>query len=121
MTNLSKQILDMIVNSDGHLTAEEAFILAKKKKIDVSVASIYRILNKLADDGLIRRVGVANGKDIFDKTITDHEHLVCIKCGKIKDIEIKNFKKLLSKNTNVDIEGYDLCIKYVCDNCKKAK
>lgn len=121
MTNLNQSILEMVRNSEGHLTAEEAFLLAKKKKIDVSMASIYRILGKLADDGLIRRFSVSGGADVFDKTLDEHEHLICSKCGKVKDIHIKDLKKKLIKEVGVEISDYELSINYICDDCKKKE
>ena len=121
MTNLNQNILQMIRNSEGHLTAEEAFLLAKKKKIDVSIASIYRILAKLADDGLISRFSVAGKPDVFDKTLEEHEHLVCSKCGRVTDIHISDLKKKLVKETGVEIDDYELTINYVCNRCKKKE
>ena len=121
MTNLNQNILQMIRNSEGHLTAEEAFLLAKKKKIDVSIASIYRILAKLADDGLISRFSVAGKPDVFDKTLDEHEHLICSKCGRVKDIHIKDLKKKLVKEVGVEISDYELSINYICDDCKKKE
>lgn len=121
MTKLNKQILDLIKESEGHLTAEQAFLLAKNKGIDVSMASVYRILGKLADEGLIRRIHVADKPDIFDKTISEHEHIICSKCGKVTDIHINDFKKILVENTGLnDIDSFSLCINYVCDECKKG-
>lgn len=121
MTNLNQNILQMIRNSEGHLTAEEAFLLAKKKKIDVSMASIYRILGKLADEGLISRFSVAGKPDVFDKTLDEHEHLVCSKCGKVKDIHISDLKKKLVKEIGVEISDYELTINYVCEDCTKKE
>lgn len=121
MTNLNQNILEMIRNSEGHLTAEEVFLMAKKKKINVSMASIYRILNKLVDEGLIRKISISGKLDVFDKTLVDHEHLVCSKCGKIMDIHIKDLKKKLAKETGVEIDNYELIINYVCDDCKKKE
>lgn len=121
MTDLNQKILDMVICSEGHLTAEEAFLLAKKKKIDVSVASIYRILGKLADDGYITRFSVAGRPDVFDKTLSQHEHLICSKCGKVTDIHIPDLKKSLSKQTGIDIDSYKLSINYICDDCRKKE
>lgn len=121
MTNLNQQILEMIRSSEGHLTAEEAFMLAKKKKINISMASVYRILGKLADDGYIKRITVTNGPDIFDKTVESHAHLICSKCGKVKDVHISNLKNKLSKETNIEVDSYELCINYVCEDCKRRK
>jgi len=122
MTNKQKQILDLLKNNIGHYTADEVFFLAKKHNIDVSLASVYRILNSLAENGLIRRVSnIMSDKDVYDAFIDEHEHLVCSKCGKITDIKIKDLKKSLEKQTGVTIDSFDLCIRYVCDDCKNEK
>lgn len=119
MTKLNQNILNMIQSSDGHLTAEQAFLLAKKKKIDVSMASIYRILGKLSEDGYIKRISVSGMPDVFDKTLEEHEHLVCYKCGIVEDIHINDLKKILSKQVGFDVKEYDLNIKYLCKHCRK--
>ena len=121
MTNLNQRVLEMVRDSEGHLSAEDAFFLAKKKKINVSMASIYRILGKLADDGYLRRFSVAGKPDVFDKTLEEHEHLVCRKCGKVTDIHIANFKNMLKKQTGLIIDDYDLSINYVCEKCKSKE
>lgn len=121
MTSLNQNILEMVRKSPGHLTAEEAFLLAKKKKIDVSIASIYRILGKLADDGYIKRFSVFGGPDIFDKTLEEHGHFVCKKCGKVRDIVIPNLKNKIIKESNIEIKDYDLTINYTCEHCRKKE
>lgn len=121
MTNLNQQILDMIQTSDGHLTAEEAFLLAKKRNINVSVASIYRILGKLVEEGLISKFSIAGKADVYDKTVVNHSHLKCIKCGKIVDADVKNFKKILSKQLGTNIYSYELNMNYVCEKCAKKE
>ncbi|MDO4941003.1 MAG: transcriptional repressor [Erysipelotrichaceae bacterium] len=119
MTNKNQAILQMIRGSQGHLTAEQAFLLAKEKGISVSLASVYRILGKLAEEGYIKRIKVVGGKDIFDKTLDEHEHLVCLVCGKVQDISIANLRKTLIKQTGIDsIQSFNLCIDYVCEDCQ---
>ena len=120
MTKLNQKILEMLNESSGHLTAEEAFLLAKEKKIDVSMASIYRILGKLADDGLIKRIIVPGHSDIFDKTVKRHEHLICIKCGRVNDAAVPDLLPLLKKETGIDsICSYNLSIAYICESCRQ--
>ena len=121
MTKLNQKILEMIRDSEGHLTAEQVFLLAKKKKTNVSMASVYRILGKLVDEGYINKFSVAGKPDVFDKTLQDHEHLICSKCGKVTDIHIPKLKDKLSKQTKIDIETFSLSINYVCEDCKKKE
>jgi len=116
---LNEQVLELINNSEGHLSAEDAFLLAKQQGLKISFASMYRVLSKLVSEGKIRKIKNLKDVEIYDKTTCDHEHLVCSKCGKITDIKIKDFMKYLEKATGENIDSYDLCINYVCKRCKK--
>ena len=119
MTELNEKVLTMLKESEGHLTAEEAFILAKRKKINVSYASIYRILGNLANDGKIQRLLIPGHPDVFDKTTYDHAHMVCENCGKVKDVDSKELKSVLSECIDEKFDSYNLTLNYICKDCKK--
>ena len=119
MSRISDELLTLINECEGHLTAEEVFLLAKSKKINVSLASVYRILEKLVDEGKIKKFSIPNGSHVFDKTAAQHEHLVCTICGKVKDIHLKNLKDIIAKEIKVGFNSYDLCLNYICEHCKK--
>lgn len=116
---IKDQILEVLKNSEGHMSAEQMYLYCVNNDIKVSMASTYRVLGKLAEDGQIRKISVSGQPDIFDKTLSDHEHLVCSCCGKVKDIKIKGFKESIKKSIKDDFDSYDLCIKYVCPECRK--
>ena len=118
---LKEQVLEELKNSSGHMSAEEMYLHCINNGIKVSVASVYRVLGKLAQEGQIRRIAVSGQPDIFDKTLLEHEHLICSCCGKVKDIKIKGLKDSLIKQIDDDIETYDLCIRYICPECQKKK
>ena len=119
MTDLNRQILDMIQNSDGHLSASEAFDLARSQGIDVSLSSMYRILNSLYEKGYISKFITENKIEVYDKTLSEHGHMICEKCGKTADIKLNNFKKVLSKELKCDVTAYKLTISYICPSCKE--
>ena len=119
MTELNERVLTMLKESEGHLTAEEAFMLAKRKKINISYASIYRVLGNLANEGKIQRLSIPGHSDVFDKTIEEHSHMVCSICGKVKDIDSSKIKNALLKSINEDFDSFNLTINYVCKDCKK--
>lgn len=113
------QILGLLQNSSGHMRAEEMYMYCKDHDIKISLATTYRTLGKLAEEGQIRKVSVPGQPDIFDKTLSEHEHMVCSICGGVKDVKVKNLKKMILNEVNEDIDSYELCIKYVCPKCKK--
>ena len=119
MTDLNRQILDMIQNSDCHLSASEAFDLARSQGIDVSLSSMYRILNSLYEKGYISKFITENKIEVYDKTLSEHGHMICEKCGKTADINLNNFKKVLSKELKCDVTAYKLTISYICPSCKE--
>lgn len=119
MTDLNRKILDMIQNSDGHLSASEAFDLARSQGIDVSLSSMYRILNSLYEKGYISKFITEDKIEVYDKTLSEHGHMICEKCGKTTDINLNNFKKVLSKELKCDVTAYKLTISYICPSCKE--
>lgn len=119
MTKLNQQILQMLRNSEGHLNAEQAFMMAKSQNIEVSMASIYRILNKLAEEGEISKVTMPGYPDIFDKTTVSHGHLYCDICHQIKDLQMPDIRDTLKGYVPFKINSYELMVHTICDKCLK--
>jgi len=111
-------ILEAVQAMDNHPTAEEIYCKVSEKCSNISRGTVYRNLNKLADDGKILRVAVANAPDRFDKTTYDHCHFRCLKCGGISDfkavheIDIDRYK-----SDDFDLTGYDILFNGFCKRC----
>lgn len=120
MTKNAEYILDIINNSDSHLTAEQIYLRLKEKNKTVVQATVYNNLSALYQKGLIRKISVEGYPDRYDRTIR-HEHLVCRKCGKLSDIVLEDLTDLLQKQINIPMLSYDLKINYICDECLKQK
>ena len=79
-------ILDYVLNSCEHPTAEMIYRDLKKEIPNLSLGTVYRNLNLLVERNLIKKIVVPNNVDRFDKTLIDHDHMNCIKCGRMLDI-----------------------------------
>ena len=121
MTKQRRLIYSIITNSKEHLSAEEIYKSAKKEMPNIAIGTIYRNLNLMIRDREIRKVEIHNAPDRFDKNIINHDHLICDECGKLKDIIIKNFDKIIEKHSVDNITSYDLNIHYICPECKKKQ
>lgn len=123
MTKQRALILDIINKSYDHMTAEEVYKKAVKKMPGIALATVYNNINALFNSGEIRKFVLTDGSAHYDKQIP-HDHLVCEKCGKICDITLKGeeFSALkaerLSDVLGQKITGYELIVKFVCDECK---
>lgn len=118
MADYRNRILDVVLKSDNHPTAEDVYLQLRKEGLRIAMATVYNNLNALSDEGLIRKVCI-NGKcDHYDKP-TRHDHLVCRVCGKFADIQLEDFTKKFSEETGLQIEAYDLKLIYVCPECRQ--
>lgn len=75
MTKNVAYILDIINDSDNHLTAEQIFLSLKERNRTVAQATVYNNLSYLYKEGLIRKISVEGYPDRYDK-ILRHDHLV---------------------------------------------
>ncbi len=116
MTKNCKEILNLIYTSDDHMTAEGIFQKVTASGMKMSLATVYNSLNSLYADGHIRKLSFQNQNDRYDKAVP-HDHLICRKCGKIKDFNFRDLIPDLSKKTGTSVLAYDLNVYFLCENC----
>lgn len=118
MTKQKRLVLDIIESSHKHPTAEEVFFEARQQMPNIALGTVYRNLNALVDEGFVRRITLAGTPDRFDKTNCNHDHLVCQKCGKLKDVVLSGIAEEIKKNSGDEIVSYELNAYYICEACK---
>ena len=116
-TKQKKLVLDIINNSCNHLNADEVYKECRRSIPDISLGTVYRILNQLVDNQLIRRLKV-QGFDRFDSAYKKHSHFFCSKCSSIYDV----FSDIINVD-NVSVPGvvndYDVNFVGICNDCLK--
>ena len=117
-------ILNYILNSHEHLTADTIYADLKKDNPELSLGTVYRNLTKLTEIGAIKKVSLPNQVDKFDKNLDPHAHFICDECGSITDINIPGMDEFLDKVSDEDgisIRKYDLTLNGTCKKCKDKK
>ena len=88
LTAQRRAVVGALRGADVHLTAEEVHRAAVSVLPDVSRATIYNTLNELVSMGDVGEV-VLGGRTRFDPNVTTpHHHLVCDRCGLIRDVPV---------------------------------
>ena len=59
---------------DRHITAEMLYAEATKAKVLVSLATVYNMLHRLTEVGLLRQIAVDGSKTYFDTNVSQHHH-----------------------------------------------
>jgi Fe2+ or Zn2+ uptake regulation protein len=124
-TRITKQrnvILEELMKTDSHPTADELYQIVRRRLPRVSLGTVYRNLQLLSNQGLIRTLTDTGGQMRFDGDTEDHYHVRCTSCGRMEDLpgkpEIKIERSHQAKN-EYEITGFRLEIVGICPDCKK--
>lgn len=109
------------VNELGcHVTADEVYDTIVKTHSDISRGTVYRNLKLLSERGEIRKVAIPSGADRYDHICYPHYHVMCIKCGRIFDVEMQyiiNLEESITDTRGFRFEGHDIIFKGTCPDC----
>ncbi|MCD6056080.1 MAG: DNA-binding transcriptional dual regulator [Gammaproteobacteria bacterium] len=107
-----------------HLSAEEVYQALREMGDEVSLATVYRVLNQFAEAGLVIRHHFEEGHSVFELDEgTHHDHLVCVQCGKVAefvDEAIEERQSIIAKEAGFSITDHHLTIYGVCSACCSA-
>jgi len=104
------------------LTIQEIATLLHKKKSSVDLVSIYRSLELFIQIGIVNAVEFGDGKKRYElnNPFHHHHHLICRKCGTVKDIELdeKILLTQIKKKTKFKIVQHQLEFFGLCPHCQ---
>lgn len=95
-TTSQNEILHILKTAEGALSHE---MIQAELEVQVDRATIYRVLNRFCEDGLVHKVVDDDGKQYFaycagcdkpnNKHNHNHFHFKCLKCGTVECLQNK--------------------------------
>lgn len=125
--NYSKQreiILDTLKENVVHPTAEYLYEKIKSKDPKISLATLYRNLNQLTQNGIIKKIDGLETSSHFDHNTHKHYHFICSKCHRVFDISADVAPDLIEKTENTtgfEIQSHDIVFTGICKECKNKQ
>ncbi len=118
-------ILSAVRATCSHPTAEQVHATLLDKAPTISLGTVYRNLNRLAEMGVIRRISVTNSPDRFDGDMSAHNHICCSDCGEFADdFDTKydeSLDKSVEKTSGFTINRHETVFYGICHKCKTKK
>ena len=89
-------IWDEIRKSNEHRDAEDIYLQLKSNEIRVSRATVYRTIDVLVKNRLVRKMDVGDGRSLFEPRLDDkhHDHMICLETGNIIEFFDEELEKL---------------------------
>jgi len=124
VTPQREMIIEAIAHQGEHINADEVFSLVHERTNAVNIATVYRTLDLLVDQGLASRIDLGEGRVIYaSNQHGPHIHLVCRQCGRVLNADqelLSTFHQQLQSNYRFTADLQHISIPGLCDACQKA-
>src|SRR5260370_8133976 len=117
-------IIRVLLSSAEHPRADAIFAAVRAEHPTISLATVHRTLETLCAIGEARKVTMLHDSARYDGNITPHHHVVCVKCRRIRDIEIPELDRVLQGRSELGeftVLGSSLEIHALCQKCQSQR
>lgn len=125
MTPQRRVVAEVLAGPHVHLTADEVHALAAARLPEISRATVYKTLAELAELGEVREVAIGGRAKRYDpNTDSGHHHLICERCGLIRDVYPEGEQGLSlsgEQSFGFTLKGVDLVFRGICPACREAE
>mgnify|MGYP001238543039 FL=1 len=107
-TQQRQAVWDELKKSHEHRDAEEIYISIRNSGSKVSRATVYRTIDVLVNNRLLRKMDMGDGRNRFEPRLDDkhHDHIICLETGDIIEFYSDELEKL--QETIAKDHGYEL-------------
>ncbi len=122
ITHQREVILEELKSVRTHPSADELYDQVRQRLPRISLATVYRNLEFLTDQGLVQKIEVGGRQKRFDGNPEEHYHIRCLDCGKVDDVDldrIQSLDKSISRTCGYKVIGHRLEFMGICPECSK--
>jgi Fur family peroxide stress response transcriptional regulator len=115
-------VLEVLLGREDHPTADQIFEEVKVRAPGISRTTVYRVLETLVRLGVARTVCSPGASLRFDPNIEQHHHLVCLHCGKMRDLDDPRLSGLPlpdRRRTGFEVTDYTVHFRGTCADCQR--
>ena len=103
---------------DRHLSAEDVYRLLSADRLEVGLATVYRVLTQFEHAGLLSRRNFEAGRAVFELNEgAHHDHLVCVNCGRVEefvDADIEERQRRIAAARGFELQEHALSLYGAC-------
>jgi Fur family transcriptional regulator, ferric uptake regulator len=122
ITPQREMIIKAIAHQGNHINADEVFALVQKRTQSMNIATVYRTLELLVEQGLASRINLGEGRVIYaTNQHGPHIHLVCRQCGQVLDAKqemLATFNHQLQADYHFAADLQHISVLGLCSECQ---
>lgn len=103
-----------------HPSAEDVYMYVKQKDEKIGIATIYRHLKRLVEEGVIGELNVEKQGVRYDLLDHEHYHFICESCKEITNFEYSTIQlanREIEAITNGKVHNKSVIVHGICEKC----
>ena len=123
MTRQRKLIFEELKKVSSHPTAEDLHRIVRKRLPKISIATVYRNLDILSEEGMIWKMNVAGTQRRFDGNTVNHYHIRCSVCGRMDDVPMEllaTVEETAAKFSGYQVLSHRVEFTGICPECSAS-
>jgi Fur family ferric uptake transcriptional regulator len=122
ITPQREMIIEAIAHQGNHINAEEIFARVQERTRAVNIATVYRTLELLVEQGLASRIDLGEGQAVYTTyQHGPHIHLVCRQCGQVIDADqnlLLSLNEQLNAGYHFAADLQHISVLGLCNDCQ---
>jgi Fur family transcriptional regulator, peroxide stress response regulator len=120
----AQAVLDIVRATQNHPTALEIYEAVKRVRPRIGLASVYRILHHLVEQGYIKVVGRNDESYRYDGHVSRHDHAICTVCGALFDVPVEitvpsEALQVAARAVGIELGSHEVMLYGRCSLCQK--
>lgn len=125
LTEPRRRLAGLVADRKGNFTAAELESEARKRRLGVGRATIFRALELFVELGLVERLDLPNGEHVYVTCRpSHHHHILCVACGRSTEVEdcgVSAVAREVGRRTGFVIQSHRLQLFAICPDCQKSQ
>ena len=121
LTSQRKAVLEALGESRGHPSAEDVYLLVKRKNPRVALGTVYQALGVLEEIGVIEAKHWSESPTRYDLNVGPHLDIRCLRCGEVSEVPGVHFDGLedsIRAATPYEVKRATVVVEGLCPACR---
>jgi Fe2+ or Zn2+ uptake regulation protein len=124
VTRPRRAVAELVADHDGHFTAADIVVDARRRRPGIGRATVFRTLDLLAEVGAVERVDLPDGGHAYvGCEPSHHHHLICTSCGRSTDVAdcgMREVAREVERRSGYAVASHRLELFGTCPDCRAA-
>lgn len=123
LTSQRRAVLEALKEARGHPSAEDVYLVVKRKNPRVALGTVYQALSVLEEIGVVDSKHWSESPTRYDLNVEPHLDIRCARCGVVSEIpgvELGELEENIRYNTPYEVKRTTIVVEGLCPSCREA-